>query len=1006
LENVEWGRLVDVLDSNGVIVETDVLIRESLQDQLGFYSLGLNPLTQSEILTIERSSSDSEFQQLLDAAQVGRSSVATKGLDGAPPFSLVARNGAMRLQFSEILAPDSVNRDTIQIAFGDPPTGAQQVRYIVDNDVIGADGKPKGVVIVDPTVSRFDSANLGISQNGTGFPESFDSESPNIDMRIPTVIDPVEGQFEVLRNLAGNQSISPTTSDPLEYTQLGNNPVIVRAFRSGNSSDPYNGFMIDNSRPEMVGEFETSITSIQEASFDPNLLTVEYSLDAVFCRDVTPKLGDVFELDGNLILVSRIEDASRPENYIISGSEIGGTSVPRGDFSADPLGASLTTSYGSADAQFQLCFVRFDPEPEFGLPARGIDPMSTLTLRFNEPIDVATVKALESFLCVSYLVSPVQPNGSSSQEEIDAWPARQFGYPNPETVASYIDRQSGYQLSGSGSGRIKFGTVIASPDGREYTLVPSFGITDSHDDGGNLRIAVAVRDGSDGILDLAGNQLNLNAFVAGNQGQDELVTPGPTNPWPRDRYFSLRFNSTDENGDGLAEFAGQFDFSNPGEMAGRDVARFPRQADLSNAYVAQRIAFSQGLMTPLTPAGAVLHTCWPYHLLGFGLFTVSELNVDIEGMNWAPFGGTVFDDLFFRYSLALSHCERTPDDLIDTQSGYPAYKNSGLQRNKDFDENVLGWTPTNTEHDEVVVADSQYNISAGNVFEATSGTKMMPWMDFDTTYTWRDTNISQYGTLDGAGFMGGKSGGFLNPEVTGLDKIWGPEEHRSIGVPLLARFRCYPKGEKFGTNGFQVQIMVGSSALPAFRVYSAGGRDSSGTWHQVIPDDPGADGTYPGGGFNTSTGVGTKAYGPELYWHQFDFVVRISRVYTHWFAFGGDPIQISGVTMEPRPEFQPLGTEIVVEFRGSADVNTTNCDPNDILNDANVLDLYGDKYEFPEGCGVVATPTGWNSDVSHLLNHSSGQKFDFFQIRMTFVSNIEMEIKPVLDGLGFAWSVD
>jgi len=210
LEYVEWGRLVDVMDKNGVQVEKDILIRESLQAQLGIYSLALNPLTQSEILTIKRDADDPEFASLLASAQTGRAAIITKGLDGAPPFSLIARNGAIRLQFSELIDPDSVSRATIQIAVGDPPIGSLEVRYIVDNTVIGADGQPKGVVILDPTISRFDEAELGIPQNGVGFPESFDSVSPSVDIRIPTVIDPIEGQFKVLTNLNGNHVLEPT----------------------------------------------------------------------------------------------------------------------------------------------------------------------------------------------------------------------------------------------------------------------------------------------------------------------------------------------------------------------------------------------------------------------------------------------------------------------------------------------------------------------------------------------------------------------------------------------------------------------------------------------------------------------------------------------------------------------------------------------------------------------------------------------------------------------------
>ncbi|MDP6850422.1 MAG: hypothetical protein QF524_05750, partial [Planctomycetota bacterium] len=692
----------------------------------------------------------------------------------------------------------------------------------------------------------------------------------------------------------------------------------------------------------------------------------------------------------------------------VRGSVLTGlTTLPVGDYSSAPLGGRITTAYDSSQPTLQLCWVRFDPEPENGLPARGIDPMSTVTLSFNEPMDSSTVKSLETVVAVSYLVDPPVPGGTPTQEESDAYAARQFD-PNSETVGEYIDRQIGYQTSGSGSGRVKFGPVSSAPDSQSFTLAPSVGFSDSHDESNLLRFALAVRDGQDGLLDLAGNRLDLEYFVAGNEGQDELITPGSFRPWPTDRYFSLRFNSTDENGDGLSEYTGQFRHET-GKLFGRSLSRFARIADNSNVYVAQRIQFGQGIMTPLTPAGAVLMTCWPYHILGFGLLVVSELNVDVEGMAWAPFGGTVFDDIFAKYSLALSHSERTPDDYIDPASGYPKYNNSGLQRNnKSFDENILGWTspPGDPAFDEMIMNEGSYSISASKVFTATSGNKMYPWNDFASTYTYRDNNIQQYDSLDGDGFLGGKAGGFLPPETTGGVPVWGPDEHRSIALPLLCRYRAFPKGQQYGANGFQIQIMVGSSSQPAYRVYSAGGRDSGGTWHLVVPDDPGSGGTIPDGGYNTVSGFKTKNHGPELYWQQVDFVVRISRAFTHWFPFGGVPNYISAVTSEPAPEFQLPGTSVQVDFRGSADVSENNCPDPSILLDANVLDLYGDKYDAAGGgCGSIATPTSWRTDVSSLLTHSSGQHFKFFQIRLTFVSNIEMDLESELDALGFAWGV-
>ena len=286
LETVEWGRLVDVFDDEGVLVEADVLVRESLRDTLGRYTFSLNPLTQSESLTIHAAAGTFDFAQWLEDAQRGRNAISNKDLTSGGPYSLVARNGAIRIQFSEYLDPESVKRETVGLAVGDPPLALQEVRYLVRQEV-GVDGKPKGVLILDPTLSSIDEATLGIPENGVGFPESFDSFSANVALRIPTVIDPTLGQFEVLRNLAGNRTVGITSSDRTELS-ANLDPVIVRALRTGNANDPYNGFMLDEKQPKLITRLDASVTSVQDAAIDPNLMTLQYSIDSVNCRPITP----------------------------------------------------------------------------------------------------------------------------------------------------------------------------------------------------------------------------------------------------------------------------------------------------------------------------------------------------------------------------------------------------------------------------------------------------------------------------------------------------------------------------------------------------------------------------------------------------------------------------------------------------------------------------------------------------------------------------------------------
>ena len=988
LETVEWGRLVDVFDAQGVLVERDVVIRESLQSDGVNYLLGVNLLTQAETLTILQPADGAVFESLLASAQSGRAAIATKGLDAPGPFSRVARNGAVRLQFSDLIDRQTVDRQTVQVLVGDPPFINQEVRYVVKNGERGADGRPKGVIILDPTVSSLEAVDLGIPENGVGFPLSLDSTSPNLEIRIPTEIDPLFGQNIILTNQSGNRHLEPRASDPVELSPSFD-PVVVRALRTGNSADPYNGFMIDQQRPQLVTEQEVQVTQVAGVAGAPSLRTLTYHIRAQGCQEITPKVGDLFAVGNASVLISRVDNASDPAAYVVTGALLGGD-LPPG--SSTRIGR-LTTAYSSADAALQLCWISFTPEPANALPGDGLDPLAaTFTVKFSEPMDPVTVKSMETLVLCS-----VKPGAGGSD------PSRPYD-PAGETVSEFIDRLLGYTsvdaaAGTTGSGRILHGSVEVSPDSRTFTIAPLAGLSDGNDEGSNLYLVVAMRDGSSGLLDLAGNPVNFTGYVAGNVGQDERITLAGTPP--SDRYFALRFNSTDENNDGLAEYAGQFNFK-PGKLSGRELVRFSRTADPSNAFVGQRLQFGQGIMTPLTPAGAVLMTCFGYHHLGLGLTSVAEFNLDVEGMNWAPFGGNVFDDAFPRYSLALAHSKYYPDDFISPTTGYPTWPNSGLLRVQVFDNNILGF-PEGLA-DEKVVFDTEYRIAGVNRFSSPiSGFTYMPWPAFDETYTWRDTSLP-------SSLKGAPNGAGVPPQITGLPATWVAGQVPSIGLPLLARYRCYPEGSFFGSNGFQVQIMVGSSALPAFRVFSAGGQDSGGRWNYIVPDVPDG-GVQPIGGYNTQNGTVTKSFGPEFYWHQIDFVVRVSRVYTHWFELGGQIASITPPTLEPPVERQPPGTNVFVEFRGTTlvDVPNTggfNCEqqPNGLTDAITCFDDYGDWPNPGTCCGIVATPYDWTRDPSTYLSLPTPPSY--LQLRITFISNSDQGFEPELDALGFAFTVE
>jgi hypothetical protein len=998
IENAFWGRLVDVFDESGILVEEDVLVREGLSTDDVDYILSLNPVTQREILTVLAPYTDSlgrvtpRFESLLDSARTGLASLGTKGWVANGTYTRVARNGGIRLEFSEFLDPSTVNRLTIQVVINGR---IADVRYIVKEGK-GSDGKPRGVVLIDPTITPQDSADLLVGENGVGFEASTDSVQPNAAIRIPTAREPLYGQTQILSNRAGNRTLALTASDPTELS-AGLSPVALRVFRTGNSSDPANGFMKDEQRPNLQADLAADILAAIDLG---ELVELTYRVRAVRCRPITPKVGDVLTIeDGAIVLVSQIVSAANRDEVVVQGALINGD-LSFGDFSALPLDANLTSFYTQVDIDYQLCWVRFDPEP-VSLPATGVDPFSTVSIRFSEPIDPDTVRSLSSFVLHSY-------DDDANFEDGDRNAGFQLGL---ESVSAFIDRLLGYTVEDNpdtptienGSGRMMLGPISVTADSRTFSLAPSAGLTDSFNEGlADLNIAIALGDRQEGILDLAGNPLGFGDFVAGSDGQVEVVSV--VNP-PSDRYFALRLNSLDENDDAFSEYVGQFAFT-PGVMRGRDLVRFSRQADPSaNSFVGQRAAFLQaGVATPLNPAGAVLMTCFGYHLLGFGVTAPGEYNLDVEGLSWAPFGGTVLDDVYDRYSVALGHSNRYPDDYINPTTGYPDWPNSGLRKNAEFDLNIIGFQ--SGVSDEQIMFDRAYFLNGADTYIADSGVIYAPWPEFDDTYTWRDNSLPGDAT-------GGPNQTYGVPiAATEQDRIYKAAEWPSVVAPLLVRFRCYPRGDFVGFNGFQVQIMVPSSNVPSYRVFSYGGNGGD----LVVPDVP-QSGTEPTGG--VATGGGTqRGFGPELYWSNIDFVVRVSRVFTHIFALGGTFDGVGTQVLEPVA--QPDGTDLTVEWRGYEVVDLSGCtSADDItpLRDApSQFDGYGNFIGLPisqdrlvnppiyqtDYCATVSDPSPWTMDVDSLAAET---KWKYFQLRITFVSNTEKDLSPTLDAYGFSWTV-
>jgi hypothetical protein len=265
----------------------------------------------------------------------------------------------------------------------------------------------------------------------------------------------------------------------------------------------------------------------------------------------------------------------------------------------------------------------------------------------------------------------------------------------------------------------------------------------------------------------------------------------------------------------------------------------------------------------------------------------------------------------------------------------------------------------------------------------------------------------------------------LDPEVD----IYRANDIRTMGLPLLVEFRCYPDGAATGLNGFDINLAANSSSKPYMRAFSTGGINSSGTPRSINPDAANS----ASGGFNpNANGQATPGVDNSFYLGALDIVIRVSRSYSVWFP-ADDPsnpgsqllnAQFSPAVMEPRLADQPPGTTIEVAYRGASNIteytpvegNLLDPDTGDPIVhwarvDATKLDIYGDYYVTADqrnttvanrfifdmnGSNRLQDET-WHSNISEI----NGARF--YQVRLTFRSNIQSGESPILAALAVAW---
>lgn len=970
-----WGRLVEVYDIDSVspvfsrFVVDDQIIGDGLN-----YLLERDPLTDVERLRILHQQDTTAFYTALAGLEANlqvllKKSVAPSEL---PPFTAVARNAALVFKFNDLLNPATITPDTVRILTGYAPSQPFEARVLPDTSHGNLSG---GVfystrIVVDFTVSELDALGTSLSLNALGLPTALSTTQPNVLIRIATQESPANQQFSVLRALGG-RAVSFTNngpSDPFSPTLD-----ILRAFRSGGAADltgdANNGFLLDVTPPVVIGQ--QSILLLNTVNFTVGLSqAASIRFQTASCAYV-PQVGDIIEV--NTVRMRVVQPATGSPNNGVVGPMVVRPLCESCDppvvivNTTNPPAGTIRAPYrpqpgSNPDPGYPACFVKFLPAPAVA-PATGVSSNATISITFSEPIDPATMRPFDT-LILEYGNNALSAN------------------PMYKSVV---------------------GNVSPSPDRRTFTFLPSLPLRKVLPNGQPDRYDLKLGATNAPIRDLAGNSLTAVLPTV-------PFTVATTGPSFDSGGVRLKFSSLDEDSNGAPEVRGQFLYDIQREaIRPRAVQRFSAVADRTVPSVGAMVDLpATNIQTPLSNNGSRLMRVWRYHdVAGLSLLDETTHNLDVEGLWWQPFGGTLQVDNFPEFSIGLSHSKYLPDENLDTGL-LPQFINSGLVQS--FDSNLLDKA---TDPMTLVAPRARgYQVNPLDVATSTSGNIIAPFpvnrgippSEF-IYWTWRDTSKILVGGPGGAGADTARLAGIIGPAAN--KGFYPVNAVPTIGLPLLTEIRTYPDALSTGQNGFRIAIAINSSARPYFRVFSTGGvNPTTGKTTTVFPDSNAS----AQGGINPTNGQSTWWGDNVFYYGQADFLVRLSRVQTIWFDTFAAATTFSDPVVESSSETIPTGTQLIVAFRGATAFSPTPPAGQFPFADARNMDAYGNLYSTAQLSslsitGVTAvTPvfhpigsTIWRTPISGI----NGSRY--FQARITFLGNALSGLSPDLSSIGFAF---
>lgn len=1070
LQQTFFGRLVTVVaeyDIGGGVTERRqmltnyVITPNDLGDTSGTgtgtqYYVETNAVTGAQTLVVEADVNTSAgltaFQELVKRLGDQLRVVADNGFTGIGAYTMVPRNAAIVLQFADLLDPTTVSGQSIEVLVGVPTNEPYEARILVDphhGDV--ADFNGDGVaefystrVIVDTTVSGPEASQTSppLPVNQTGLPSSENVLQSNVQIRMATRT--VTSTDLLVENPSGH-SLATVGNGSIDFGSGTRD--IVRAVRAGGNQavtgDPYNGYLRDDSPPRMIGALDVAI-DIEPTPLAsvPNVYFVSMMTFAAANCAQAPQPGDFVTMSGLYFEVYG-EDAVLGANGQVMNVELRVEPADQQFFEANwQLPAQYLVAYDPNlhAPEDWICFLEISPTPSgyaTGNPDEGVFPNSTYSVRFNEPMDPASLAVFDN-LVVSRRQTP--------QEAIDYVP----------------------------------GTVQRSIDLQEFTFTPDLPL--AHVQGGTEQYFMRVGGHSIAPSDLAGNSITAtpgavsfrleSTSAAQPTGGRVTRFSGPDEEVPRDGEPG---DPTPELVELLPEWIGQhvYDVSRqiirPRPVTRTQIVTERQGQSQSPTLPGAMFQQATGQTLPLNTFGAKMQMVWrwfdfdqPYLVDDRINANIDRtfLNIDVEGASLAPLSGGVIFESYPRFRMTMGHSSFLPDEVINPVTNAIVLPASGITNIYENNYVSVVEDPPTVVHEDF----RGYQIVPADIFQTAAGTNLIPLPQnrgltgsARRYYTWRDTSIQTRSGPNGFGvyparwyqvksapgpvFPGPDMAGMLTdcnlPAAgTACQNLFNTSGNiQSAALPLLIEFDCFPSPGAQTQNTFDTNMAHQTQTVPFFRAFTSGGFDTQGNQIFVDPDLE----ILANGGFNplgTPPGTTTNGTDNTFYIGGLDLVVRVSRSASLFFP-AVNPLQSDGdpltrddtrfpnptyypAVLFPRAEDQPQGTSIVVHYRGASviDVNHRS------RVDATQMDPYGDFYPDREiaalnicdgsishdpvlcdGMTVLEnegitfhTTDAWRENVAEL----NGAQF--IQLHLTFTSDVDSGQSPSLSSLAVSWS--